>query len=148
MSSPRRLFYRGAMGTWSGQPFGSDSASDWAYDLAEAPDWSIVREALTTVAGETEVDSDDAVIAIAAAEVVAHGLDRPTQTDAYTESVASFAQRVGRPDADLVALALDALTAATSPDSELTELWEDEDPEEWVTANATLKQALASAGPA
>jgi len=148
MSSPRRLFYRGAMGTWSGQPFGSDSASDWAYDLAEAPDWSIVREALTTVAGETEVDSDDAVIAIAAAEAVAHGLDRPTQTDAYTESVASFAQRVGRPDADLVALALDALTAATSPDSELTELWEDEDPEEWVTANATLKQALASAGPA
>ncbi|KJC64666.1 DUF4259 domain-containing protein [Agreia bicolorata] len=130
------------MGTWSGQPFRSDSASDWAYDLADASDWSVVRDALTEVIGQTDIDADDAAIAIAAAEVVAHGLDRPTQTDAYTESVGSFVQRVGRPDAELVAFALDALAAAGSAESELTELWQDEDPDEWLSANAALKQAL------
>ncbi|SMG44369.1 protein of unknown function [Agreia pratensis] len=136
------LFYRWIMGTWSGEPFGSDSASDWAYDLADASDWSVVRDALAPVIGQTDVDADDAVIAIAAAEVVAHGLDRPTQTDAYTESVGPFVQRAGRPDAALVALALDALAASSSPDSELTELWQDEDPDEWLSANEALKQAL------
>jgi hypothetical protein len=135
------------MGTWSGQPFGSDSASDWAYDLAEASDWSIVRDALTAVIDQAYIDADEAVIAIAAAEVVAHGLDRPTQTDAYTESVGSFVQRAGRPDAVLVTLALDALDAAGSPESELTELWVDEDPDEWFEANAALKQALDAGRP-
>jgi hypothetical protein len=56
--------------------------------------------------------------------------------------VGLFVRRVGRPDAALVALALDALAAATSPESELTELWEDEDPDDWLSANAALKQAL------
>ena len=111
------------MGTWSGQPFGSDSAGDWAFDL------------------------DDAVVAIAAAEVVAHGLGRPTQSDAYTESVGTFVQRVGRPDAALVAIALEALAASTSPESELSELWADEDSAEWLDANEALKNALDAGSP-
>jgi hypothetical protein len=135
------------MGTWSGEPFGNDSASDWAFDLTDAADWAFVREALTTVIGQSYIDADDAVIAIAAAEVVAHGLDRPTQTDAYTESIQPFVQRAGRPDAALVNLALDALAAASSPESELTELWLDEDPDEWLSANAALKQALDAGRP-
>ena len=130
------------MGTWSGQPFGSDSAGDWAYDLDDASGWGFVRDALTRVIGQTEVDADDAVVAIAAAEVVAHGLGRPTQSDAYTESVGAFVQRVGRPDASVVRLALEAIAASTSPESELTELWVDEDSDEWFSANDALKSAL------
>ena len=135
------------MGTWSGQPFGSDSAGDWAFDLDDAAGWGFVRDALTRVIGQTEVDSDDAVVAIAAAEVVAHGLGRPTQSDAYTESVGVFVQRVGRPDAALVAIALEALAASTSPESELSELWADEDSDEWISANAALKNALDAGSP-
>ena len=130
------------MGTWSGQPFGSDPAGDWAYDLDDASGWGFVRDALTRVIGQTAVDADDAVVAIAAAEVVAHGLGRPTQSDAYTESVGAFVQRVGRPDASVVRLALEAIAASTSPESELTELWVDEDSDEWFSANDALKSAL------
>jgi hypothetical protein len=46
-----------------------------------------------------------------------------------------------------VILALDALAAASSPESELTELWLDEDPDEWLSANAALKQALDAGRP-
>ena len=130
------------MGTWSGDPFGNDSAADWAWELDGQNDWDLVRAALeTAVEAGDAVDDDDAVMAIAAAEAVAHGLGRPTQVSAYTESVAAFATRAPTPPPDLVQLALDALAIATGPASGLTELWAD-DPVEWNDANAKLEAAL------
>lgn len=129
------------MGTWSGEPFGGDGPADWAYELDDAADWTIVREALDT-ALSGELDADVAETAIAAAEVVAHGLGRPTQSDAYTASVTAFVKRVGPPPADLIGLAVAAVGAASGPDSELTELWNDADPSEWREANEKLEAAL------
>ena len=129
------------MGTWSGQPFGNDGAADWTFELDDASDWRPVRQALND-ALDGPLDGDVAETAIAAAEVVAHGLGRPTQSDAYTESVSAFVARVGAPPADLVALALAALGTATGPDSELTELWNDADPTEWREDCAKLEAAL------
>ena len=131
------------MGTWDGKPFGNDAAADWVFDLDEANDWVYVLETLTAVSTDgAEVDAETATAGIAAAEVVAHGLGRPTQVDGYTEAVTEFVERVGRPDADLVDLAVGALAAAASDRSELAELWAESDPAEWNAANRELAEAL------
>ncbi|PZE39385.1 hypothetical protein DEJ31_00610 [Curtobacterium sp. MCPF17_031] len=71
------------------------------------------------------MDSDVAELAIAAAEVVAHGLGRPTQDDAYTATIGQFVDRAGQPDAGLVRLAGQAVAAASAGEGELAELWDD-----------------------
>ncbi|WP_069711848.1 DUF4259 domain-containing protein [Curtobacterium sp. ER1/6] len=84
------------MGTWSAEPIGNDAAADFVAELDGERRWTVVKAAFSTAAklGDT-LDSDTAATAIAAAEVVAHGLARPTQTDAYTERIQQF---VGRAD--------------------------------------------------
>lgn len=131
------------MGAWSGEPFGNDSASDWAFELAEADDWAYVHDTLSAAidAGD-DIDSDLAAEAIGAAEVVARGIGRPTQEDAYTEDVARFVQRAPAPAPDLVALAVRALSTATCADTELAEVWAEDDASEWESANAALSNAL------
>lgn len=131
------------MGTWSAQPFGNDSAADWAWELDQCFDWSIVRNALAdALKSDNLVEADVACTAIAAAEVVAHGLGRPTESDAYTEDVTAFVVRIAPPPAELVDLAISALAAASGVTSELTELWNESDAEEWCNANALLQESL------
>jgi hypothetical protein len=130
------------MGAWSGEPFGNDTAADWAWELDDAADWQPVRGALEEALRPDEyLDDDAASIAIAAAEVVAHGLGRATQNDSYTESVRAFVDRVETPPADLASVALAALAAATRPESGLAESWA-EDPREWDAANEKVRDAL------
>lgn len=132
------------MGAWSGEPFGNDTASDWAWELDGQDVWDVVEEAIAEVLEADEaIDADIAAIAIAAAEVVAHGLGRPTQSDAYTESVESFVGRAGRPSPLLVKAAERAVSAASSADGELAELWAEDAPQDWHDANARLLAALA-----
>src|SRR5688572_21746098 len=91
------------MGTWSGEPFGNDVAADFAWELDEQKRWNVVKDALReALASREPLDADTASIAIAAAEVVAHGIGRPTQSDAYTESVESFVRRARKPSGRLV----------------------------------------------
>ena len=61
------------MGTWSHEPFGNDSACDWAYGLESQKDFSMIEQAIQRVLdnGDEYLDSDLAVKAIAAAEVLA-----------------------------------------------------------------------------
>ena len=114
------------MGTWSAEPVGNDAAADFVGDLEDERGWTVVESALTaaTEAGPG-LDSDVAELAIAAAEVVAHGLGRPTQDDAYTATIGQFVARAGQPDAGLVRLAAQAVAAASADESELAELWDD-----------------------
>jgi Domain of unknown function (DUF4259) len=131
------------MGTWGAEPFSNDVAADWAWELDDANDWQIVREALSAVlAPREELDEDFACVAIAAAEVVAMGLGRGTQDDAFTEGLKEFVVRASTPTPELVQLALDGLAAATGPNSGLTLLWAEVDPTEWNQANARLETAL------
>lgn len=134
------------MGAWSGEPFGNDTAADWAWELDDASDWEVVLAALTEILDEepANLDADVASIAIAAAEVVAHQAGRPTQSDAYTESVTAFVRRAPKPPVEITAVALKALDIAASPEGELAELWADEGDDEWVTATARVRQALSA----
>jgi hypothetical protein len=131
------------MGEWSGQPFGNDTASDWAWERDGQDEWQVVQEALNeTVQSPDFVDADITSNAIAAAETVAHGLWRPTQNDAYTESVVSFSARASTPTEAIIQLAVAGLTAATGPTSELTELWAEGGEAEWMQANSRTMEAL------
>ncbi|WP_058624887.1 DUF4259 domain-containing protein [Microbacterium testaceum] len=129
------------MGTWSARPFGNDSAADWAYELDEASDWGVVSDALRVAAEAvpSDLDSDDAVTAIAAAEVVARGLGRVPES---AGSVDAFVARVSAPPPEMVALAVSALAVAASAEGELADLWEG-DPE-WLAENEKLRSALTT----
>ena len=135
------------MGAWSAEPFGNDTAADWAWELDEAENWDLVLDALTGVLEEepASIDADVASVAIAAAEVVAHASGAPTQSDVYTESVTAFVERLPNPPQGIVPVALSALEIAASPQGELAELWSDGGSEEWAAAIARVRESLSAA---
>ncbi|MFG6445967.1 DUF4259 domain-containing protein [Microbacterium sp. P06] len=131
------------MGAWSGEPFGNELATEWAWELESAHDWRGVHAALERAASpEAPLDEDTATIALAAAEVVARGLGRPTQDDAYIEDVAAFVSRVPAPDPDLVRLAHAAIERAGDPSGSLGRVWQSCGPDAWREATDRLSLAL------
>lgn len=136
------------MGTWSHEPFGNDSANDWAYELEGQRDFSLVARALQTVLdnGSEYLDADLAVEAIAAAEVLAKALGRGTQADAYTKKVdAWLATMRATPSPELLSKARAALARILGADSELRELWEDsEEFEAWQASVRSLQSAVGA----
>ncbi len=136
------------MGTWSHEPFGNDSAADWAWELEGQTDFSLVAQAIQSVldTGADYLDADVAVEAVAAAEVLAKALGRGTQADAYTEEVDAWLKTVTvKPSPELLAQAQAALARVIAPDSELRELWEEsEDFPNWETSIRALQAAMAA----
>lgn len=136
------------MGTWSHEPFGNDSANDWAYDLEDQTDFSLVAQAIQKVLdnGNDYLDSDVAVEAVAAAEVLAKALGRGTQADAYTEKVDTWLKSLAvKPFPDLLSKAQAALTRIMGPDSELRELWEESDDfQSWQSSIKALQSAFGA----
>lgn len=134
------------MGTWSHEPFGNDSANDWAYDLEDCTDFSLVASALKCAADSGEyLDADEAVEAVAAAEVLAKALGRGTQSDAYTGKVDAWLASIpAKPSPELSALAQRALAKVLGPESELRELWEESDEFAlWEASVVALQSATA-----
>lgn len=136
------------MGTWSHEPFGNDTANDWAYELEGQSDFSLVAQAIQNVldTGADYLDSDLAVEAVAASEVLAKALGRGTQSDAYTEKVDAWIKAMtNAPSPDLLFKAQQALTRILGPDSELRELWEESDDfERWSSSVKALQAALGA----
>ena len=77
------------MGAWGTGIFDNDTACDWAADLAESSDLSVIEAALDGVleAGSEYLDVDKATEARAAAEVIARLQGNWGVQDVYTESV-------------------------------------------------------------
>ncbi len=130
------------MGAWSVEPFGNDVAADWAWELEDESDWSVIVDALADALNDDRLDHETATIVVAAVEVVAHGLDRATQRDAYTEEVTAFVRRAGRPDDEVVALAVAALSVATCTDSVLAATWAQAGNGGWSESVVELRSAL------
>ncbi len=131
------------MGAWDATSFGNDTANDWAYALEECDDLSYIESTLQKVLdiGDDYLDSDDAVEAIAAAEVLAWLLGRPTPVDGYTEKVAAWvtAHPIQPPPA-ITQKALSAPDRVQRQPSELPELWEGDT--DWAAALADLRTRL------
>ena len=136
------------MGAWSHEPFGNDTANDWAYGLEGTADFAHVEAAIDAVieCGDDYLDSDNASEAIAAAEVLAHALGRGTQSDAYTEKVDAWLRTVSaRPGDELLSKARNALRRVLAADSELNELWEESgEHESWRSSVDALLVAIAA----
>ncbi|WP_411850244.1 DUF4259 domain-containing protein [Stenotrophomonas sp. LGBM10] len=136
------------MGAWAADSFGNDDAADWVCDLDDHSGLALVREALADVLGaEDYVEAPEASKALAAIEIIAAGLGRPTAAFTADEDAVAWVAKV-KPaiDAALVKDALKAIERILADDSELRQLWEESDSaEEWLQEVATLRSALQPA---
>lgn len=134
------------MGTWSHESFGNDTANDWAYELEDATDFSVIEAALQVALdeGDEYLDADLAMEAIAAVEVIAKRLGKGTQSDVYTEKVDQWLETISEQPSDgLLSLAKRVLERIVADDSELKELWlESDEYELWLGNIQQLKDAL------
>jgi hypothetical protein len=133
------------MGCWAIGSFGNDDAADWVADLTEQRDFSLVRETIAELlAVDGYLDAPYATQALAAIEVVAIALGRPTQAAQAEKELMTRAESTGpSADAVLVSQAIAAIDRITAPESELRELWEDtEDFDSWQADVAGLRAQL------
>ena len=131
------------MGAWSHEPFGNDTAGDWAYDLLETNDLSLIEAVLEKTIKESEefLEAPDGEEAVAAIEVLAKIKGKGTQVDSYTEEVDSWVEKNNLNCSEELSLkAQKVLELVCSEKSELAELWEGQ--EEWQASIEKLKLAL------
>lgn len=128
------------MGTWSHESFGNDTANDWAYELEDATDFSVIEAALQVALDE----GDEYLDADLAMEAIAKRLGKGTQSDVYTEKVDQWLETISeQPSDDLLSLAKRVLERIVADDSELKELWlESDEYELWLGNIQQLKDAL------
>jgi hypothetical protein len=134
------------MGTWAIDPFGNDTANDWAYELEECDDLSLIENTLDKVleVGSDYLDADDAAETIAAIEVLARLQGNWSERNVYTEKVDLWVERVKqKPSAALIKKAQRVIKRILSSDSELFELWEEsEDFAAWKSSVKRLQQRV------
>jgi hypothetical protein len=114
------------MGAWGTGIFDNDTACDWAYDLNETSDLSLIESALDRVLNvDAEyLDASEAEEALAAAETVARLKGNWGIRNSYTEKMDKWVEtaRLTPPQA-LIEKALRGVERVLSGPSELLELW-------------------------
>src|SRR5262245_59144166 len=106
------------MGAWDATSFGNDDAGDWAWELEESDDLSVIEAALDEAIeeGSTEefVESPTGSEAIAACEVIACLKGKRTDESDYTEELTKWvADHPFKPSPQLLAKANKALNVVT-----------------------------------
>jgi hypothetical protein len=133
------------VGAWGALVFDNDDANDWAYDLENVTDLSLVKSALDRVdaAGAGYLEQGIACNALDACEVLARLKGQPGYTNAYTEKVDKWvaAHRID-PPAELITRGNAAIDRILGSDSELKELWKESGDAEWLTAVEDLRRRL------
>ena len=123
------------MGAWGHLAFDNDTANDWAYDLEEIEDLSLVEAAFAELEGVgTEyLDQDVACNALGACEVLARLQGHPGYTNAYTEKVDQWVEAHKlNPSPAVLKRASAAIDRILADNSELRELWgEGDDGDAW-----------------
>lgn len=116
------------MGAWGTGIFDNDTACDWAYELEEVEDLSLIEQTLDRVldTGSEYLEAPEAEEALAAADVIARLQGNWGTRNSYTEEVDTWVERTKLiPSTELVAKAISAIERIISPPSELLELWEE-----------------------
>lgn len=136
------------MGAWSHEPFGNDTAADWAYGLEDATDLSYIEAALDTAleSGDEYLEADEASEAVAAIEVLAKLLGKGSQSDTYTEEVDAWvAAAPAKPQPALLQKAQQVIDRILAEESELKELWQESDHfEAWQSLLSKLRIAVSA----
>lgn len=118
------------MGAWGHGNFDNDDAMDWISELEGARDFRPITRVLDTVLRvKGYLESPDASVGLAAAEVVAALLGQPSAT--LPPEVTAWVRGKPRPQPALIEKA-QRVARRVRDDSELRELWaESEDTELW-----------------
>ena len=136
------------MGAWSHEPFGNDTAADWADGLVESKDLSYVEAALDKVLqkGADYLEAPDAEEAIAAIEVIAKLLGKGTQSDAYTKEIDAWVKSSKhKPSDTLLQKAQHVIDRVLSLNSEMLELWQESDQASaWKASMSNLRAAVSA----
>jgi hypothetical protein len=129
------------MGTWGNRNFENDAAADFLAEFRHMPTDAILLDALMVVveAGEEEmyIEADEASTALAAAEVVAASLGKPSPD--FPEALTSVVQDLGSGENnDIRKLAKKAVKQVLRA-SELQELWAEQgQPNDWEAVQRDL----------
>ena len=133
------------MGAWSEDTFGNDTACDWIGTFLDDPGLDPVKSAIDEVINNDDyLDSDEACDCLAACEVIARLQGNWGLRDAYSEDLDNWieANPTTVPD-DLMRSADSAIEKNLGPDSELTELWdEDGRNDKWHSAMDDLRERV------
>ncbi|MEU2503614.1 DUF4259 domain-containing protein [Streptomyces sp. NPDC007863] len=134
------------MGTWDIGPFDNDTAADFSYRVDEAEAGrraDVLRAAFREVTGTGDdyLDADLSVEAVAAAALVAAQCPGGEPVTSYGPK-----EPLGVLPVELRAEAVAALDRVVAEPSELLELWEESDGEEWKAGIRKLRAVLADAG--
>ncbi|AJF64928.1 DUF4259 domain-containing protein [Streptomyces vietnamensis] len=131
------------MGTWDIGPFDNDTAADFSYRVDEAPvekKAEVLRTSFREVieTGGEYLDSDLAVEAIASAALLA------AQCPGGEPVTTSYGPKkpLGVLPEELRPAAVEALDRVLTEPSELLELWEESDGEEWKVGVLKLRGVL------
>jgi hypothetical protein len=119
------------MGAWSHTPFGNDDACDWVYELEKSTDLQYIEKSIDDVLKlkHDYIDCDMGARAIAAVEVVLL-LCNYRKNECDNDAVLNWVRNMGvKPNKKLISNAQKCVNLLTSDDSELADLWRDN--EEW-----------------
>lgn len=134
------------MSSWAFDSFANDDAADWLAELDEQHDLGLVEitleEALTV--GDDYLEAPVAARALVAAEVIAIARGHAGLTASAEPQLASWIRKVRpKPDAGLVARAVQTIDRLLGENSELRELWEESgEHEAWSADVLGLRERL------
>lgn len=127
------------LGTWDVGPFDNDAAADWYAQFAEAPSWQEIHRAFEATTRPAYLEADEASMAVAAAAVVSAA--QLGQFEALPPEGRSAAAGLGKPPAALLREAKAALSRVQN-DSELAELWAEDDASPWLASLNSIRTGL------
>ncbi|MFJ5834885.1 DUF4259 domain-containing protein [Streptomyces sp. NPDC093089] len=135
------------MGTWDIGPFDNDTAADFSYRVDEAPAEKraeVLRAAFEEVIATGD---DDFLDSCFAEKAVASAALLSAQCPGGDPVTTSYAPKEPLPElpTDLRPLAVAALDRVLGPESELLELWEESNGEEWKAGIRKLRAVLSGA---
>jgi len=131
------------MDAWAAGPFDNDDALDFVDDLAEAPEWRTVVQALDHVIKQAGyLEAPEGSIAVAAAAIVAASVG---EASILPDSHQGLTAALGAAPDGAIALARSGLARVVGPASELDELWQEgDDHDAWLTQIAALQTTLST----
>ena len=129
-------------GAWGTGSFENDDALDWVADCTDAKDIAPVARALSAVMKSEYIEAPDGSAAVAAAEVIAAALGKPSPN--LPSELRTWTQKhLSDKLAQLAPLAKKALVRIQDSEiSELKQLWSEGDSKKWAAAIAELSSRL------
>ncbi len=133
------------MGAWGELAFDNDTACDWAYELKNVDDLSLVETAFDEVEaiGSEYLDQDLACNALAACEVLARLNGHPGYQNAYTENVDNWVAAYPiAPPPELIRRAANVIRRILGDQSELKDLWAESGDALWIKSVEELRRRV------